>query len=126
MATNTQKIGWIGIGRMGYAMAERLARSGADLTVWNRTRAKAEPLAKSGAKVAAALVDLAACDVVFVMVSTWHDVKEVVAGPGGLLSGEHAPALVVECSSISLEGSAELRTILAAGGGARGGAAGAG
>ena len=41
------KLGWIGIGRMGYAMAERLAKGGADLTVWNRTRAKAEPLARS-------------------------------------------------------------------------------
>ena len=39
------RIGWIGIGRMGYAMAERLAKAGADLTVWNRTRPKAEPLA---------------------------------------------------------------------------------
>ncbi|HEY2558211.1 MAG TPA: NAD(P)-dependent oxidoreductase [Caldimonas sp.] len=114
MATNTQKIGWIGIGRMGYAMAERLARAGADLTVWNRTRAKAEPLTKSGAKVAGALVELASCDIVFVMVSTWDDVKEVIAGRGGLLSGERAPKLVVECSSISLEGSAELRAILAA------------
>ena len=45
--TNT-KLGWIGIGRMGYAMAERLAEGGADLTVWNRTRAKAEPLAAQG------------------------------------------------------------------------------
>jgi 3-hydroxyisobutyrate dehydrogenase-like beta-hydroxyacid dehydrogenase len=114
MATNTQKIGWIGIGRMGYAMAERLAKSGAELTVWNRTRAKAEPLAKHGAKVASEIVELAACDIVFVMVSTWDDVKEVVAGPGGLLSGERAPGLVVECSSISLEGSAELRATLAA------------
>jgi 3-hydroxyisobutyrate dehydrogenase-like beta-hydroxyacid dehydrogenase len=114
MATNAHKIGWIGIGRMGYAMAERLAKAGADLTVWNRTRAKAEPLAKSGAKIAGALVDLAACDIVFVMVSTWDDVREVVTGPGGLLSGERAPKLVVECSSISLEGSAELREILAA------------
>ena len=52
--TNTpSKLGWIGIGRMGYAMAERLAKGGADLTVWNRTRAKAEPLTASGAKVAA-------------------------------------------------------------------------
>jgi 3-hydroxyisobutyrate dehydrogenase len=114
MATNTQKIGWIGIGRMGYAMAERLAMAGADLTVWNRTRAKAEPLTKSGARIAGSLVDLAACDIVFVMVSTWDDVQEVVAGPGGLLSGDRAPRLVVECSSISLEGSAELRKILAA------------
>ena len=46
------KLGWIGIGRMGYAMAERLAKAGCDLTVWNRTRAKAEPLAKHGAKIA--------------------------------------------------------------------------
>ena len=35
------KLGWIGIGRMGYAMAERLAKAGCDIAVWNRTRAKA-------------------------------------------------------------------------------------
>ena len=46
------KLGWIGIGRMGYAMAERLAKAGCDITVWNRTREKAEPLAKYGAKIA--------------------------------------------------------------------------
>jgi 3-hydroxyisobutyrate dehydrogenase len=117
MTANTStstKLGWIGIGRMGHAMAERLAKSGADLTVWNRTRAKAEPLAALGAKVATRLDELAGCDIVFVMVSTWDDVKEVVAGPHGLLSGERAPGLVVECSSISLDGSAELRALLAA------------
>jgi 3-hydroxyisobutyrate dehydrogenase-like beta-hydroxyacid dehydrogenase len=98
---------------MGYAMAERLAKGGADLTVWNRTRSKAEPLAQHGAKVAAALPELAACDIVFCMVSTWDDVKEVVAGPGGLLSEpRRAPRLLIECSSISLEGSAELRRLL--------------
>jgi 3-hydroxyisobutyrate dehydrogenase len=113
-AASGTRVGWIGIGRMGYAMAERLAKSGADVTVWNRTRSKAEPLAQHGAKIAASIVDLAACDIVFVMVSTWDDVKEVVAGPRGLLSGGKAPKLVVECSSISLEGSAELRTLLAA------------
>ena len=43
-----QKIGWIGAGRMGTPMAERLIKAGFDLTVWNRTRAKAEPLAKLG------------------------------------------------------------------------------
>jgi 3-hydroxyisobutyrate dehydrogenase len=108
------QLGWIGSGRMGFAMAERLAKSGADVTVWNRTRAKAEPLTAFGAKVADALTDLAACDIVFVMVSTWDDVRQVVAGPGGLLSGSKAPKLVVECSSISLEGSAELRALLTA------------
>jgi len=109
-----KRIGWIGIGRMGYAMAERLVKSGADVTVWNRTRAKAEPLAALGAMVADRVVDLAGCDIVFVMVSTWDDVREVVAGPAGLLSGAKSPKLVIECSSISLEGSAELRTLLAA------------
>ena len=108
----TQTLGWIGIGRMGYAMAERLAKAGADLTVWNRTRAKAEPLSALGAKVATDLSELAACDVVFVMVSTWDDVREVINGPRGLLSGERAPKMVIECSSISLEGSAELRASL--------------
>ena len=94
MADTHTKIGWIGIGRMGYAMAERLARGGADLTVWNRTPAKAEPLAALGAKVARELRELAACDIVYVMVSTWNDVKEVVGGANGLLSGPHSPKLV--------------------------------
>jgi 3-hydroxyisobutyrate dehydrogenase-like beta-hydroxyacid dehydrogenase len=107
-------LGWIGIGRMGHAMAERLVRGGADLTVWNRTRSKAEPLAALGAKIASNIADLAACDIVFVMVSTWDDVHEVIAGPQGLLSAQGAPKMVIECSSISLEGSAQLRALLAA------------
>ena len=100
---------------MGYVMAERLAKGGAALTVWNRTPAKAQPLEAYGAKVAHQLSDLAACDIVFVMVSTWDDVREVIAGPRGLLAASQvATRLVVECSSISLEGSAELRELLRA------------
>ncbi|HET9733762.1 MAG TPA: NAD(P)-dependent oxidoreductase [Burkholderiales bacterium] len=104
-------VGWIGAGRMGYEMAARLAKGGADVLVWNRTRAKAEPLAQYGAKVAERLTELAARDVVFCMVSTWKDVKHVMHE---LLAGKHKPRLVIECSSISLEGSAELRQLLAA------------
>src|SRR5688572_19375497 len=100
------KLGWIGTGRMGYAMAERLAKGGCDIAVWNRTREKAEPLAKHGAKVVSDLKELAARDIVFVMVSTWDDVKQVVEK---LLSSTGRPKMVVECSSISLQGSAELR-----------------
>ena len=115
MATDKRpSIGWIGTGRMGYEMAARLAKGGADVLVWNRTRAKAEPLEKYGAKIASALPELAARDIVFCMVSTWDDVKEVIAGPAGLLSAAVKPRMVIECSTISLEGSAELRTILAA------------
>jgi len=103
------KLGWIGIGRMGYAMAERLAKAGCDITVWNRTRAKAEPLAKSGAKIADTLAELANCDIVFTMVSTGKDVKEVLYGPAGVTSRGGAPKIVVDSTSISLEESAEIR-----------------
>jgi len=104
-----RKLGWIGIGRMGYAMAERLAKAGCDITVWNRTRAKAEPLAKAGAKIAGSLADLAACDIVFTMVSTGKDVKEVLFGPNGVMSKGGAPKIVVDSTSISLDESAEIR-----------------
>ena len=117
IAAKAARLGWIGAGRMGFEMARRLAKSGCDIAVWNRTRAKADPLAKDGAKVADSLPDLAGCDIVFCMVSTFDDVKEVIAGPKGLLSKAsgkgRVPRMVVECSSISLEGSAELRKILA-------------
>ena len=114
MPTNTESfsIGWIGTGRMGYEMAGRLAKGGADVLAWNRTRSKAEPLAACGAKIAGSLAELAARDIVFCMVSTWEDVKQVMKG---LLDGASKhPRLVIECSSISLEGSAELRKMLAA------------
>jgi len=107
------KLGWIGIGRMGYAMAERLAKAGCDITVWNRTRSKAEPLAKSGAKVAHSLADLAACDIVFTMVSTGKDVKEVLFGANGVGAKGRMPKIVVDSTSISLEESAEIREKLA-------------
>jgi 3-hydroxyisobutyrate dehydrogenase-like beta-hydroxyacid dehydrogenase len=95
---------------MGYEMAARLAKGGADVLVWNRTRAKAEPLAQHGAKIAGRLAELAARDVVFCMVATWKDVKQVMQA---LLAGKAQPRVVIECSSISLEGSAELRELLA-------------
>src|SRR5690349_20207337 len=94
---------------MGYAMAERLAKSGCDIAVWNRTRPKAEPLAQSGAKVVNALTDLAERATVFTMVSTGKEVKEVLFGANGVLSKGKAPKIVVDSTSISLEESAEIR-----------------
>ena len=111
MQTRTdQKLGWIGAGRMGYAMAERLAKGGCDIAVWNRTKAKADPLSKYGAKVVNQLEELSTKDILFVMVSTYDDVKEVL----GKALAKGKPKMVVECSSISLEGSAELRKDLSA------------
>ena len=113
MAEKKHTIGWIGIGRMGYAMAERLAKSGCDIAVWNRTRAKAEPLAKCGARVVDSLAELADRDIVFTMVSTGKDVKEVLFGAAGVMSQGKAPEIVVDSTSISLEESAEIRAKLA-------------
>ena len=104
------KLGWIGIGRMGYAMAQLLATVGCDLTVWNRTRSKAEPLTKFGARIVDDISDLAACDIVFTMVSTGDDVKSVLAA---MMARGRAPKIVVDSSSISLEASAEIRQTLA-------------
>jgi len=92
-------------------MAAHLAKGGADVLAWNRTRAKAEPLAKHGAKIADKVSELASRDIVFCMVSTWDDVKEVMTRL--LEGGKPQPRIVIECSSISLEGSAELRAMLA-------------
>jgi len=108
LPTHTEKLGWIGTGRMGYAMAERLAKGGCDIAVWNRTKEKAQPLEKYGAKVVNQLEELSTKDILFVMVSTLDDVKEVI----GKALAKGKPKMVVECSSISLEGSAELRQML--------------
>jgi len=99
----------IGLGAMGSRFARRFLAAGHDVIVWNRTAEKAQPLAQYGAKVVRLLPDLASRDIVFCMVSTWDDVKAVI---GKLLSGPDKPRMLIECSSISLEGSAELRQIL--------------
>jgi 3-hydroxyisobutyrate dehydrogenase len=110
----TKRIGWIGLGRMGEAMVTRLLKAGHGVHVWNRTASKAEHLAEYGARIEKNKIDLAACDVVFTMVSTTEDLKEVLFGTGGLVSGAQKPRVVVDSSSISQEGSADIRAQLQA------------
>lgn len=107
------KIGWIGIGRMGFPMAERLLNAGYDLSVWNRTRSKAEPLAGKGATIVDNPRDLAAVDVLGTMVSTGKDMEQVYFGEIGVLSGDKSPAIFLDCSSIAVGESAKLRARLA-------------
>ena len=109
MAQHTQKVGWIGMGRMGYPMAERLLKAGYDVSIWNRTRSKAEPLAKIGGKVVDKLSDLSGMDVVFSIVAEGKDVEEVYLGKNGVLSGNKTPGVFVDCSTISVEESVEIR-----------------
>ncbi len=116
MPDATATVGWIGIGRMGYAMAERLIKAGTPLNIWNRTKAKAEPLAKLGAVIRDRPADLAEVDILFTMVSTGQDVIDVLFGERGVTSGgaKRLPRIVVDCSSISIEDSADIRGRLAA------------
>jgi 3-hydroxyisobutyrate dehydrogenase len=109
------RLGWIGTGRMGYAMASRLLMHGCGVAVYNRTRSKAEPLVALGARVVDFPADLADCDIVFTMVSGPDDLIEVVTGAKGVLSRtDHAPKLLVDCSSVSMEASAAVRVQAAA------------
>jgi 3-hydroxyisobutyrate dehydrogenase len=94
---------------MGYSMAERLVKAGHDVSIWNRTRAKAEPLAAKGGKVVDKLSELASCDIVFSIVSTGHDLEEVVFGKDGVASAGKLPKIMVDCSTISVDESAAIR-----------------
>ncbi len=108
---NRHSLGWIGTGRMGYALVERLLGAGCNVSVYNRTRAKAEPLAKLGARVVDAPRDLADRDIVVTTVSGSDDFAEVVLGPGGLLAGEgRGPSVLVDCSTVSTEVSERVRS----------------
>jgi 3-hydroxyisobutyrate dehydrogenase len=110
MTSIKHKIGWIGMGRMGYPMAEWLVKAGYDVSIWNRTKAKAEPLAAKGAKLVNSPADLAGVDILFTMVSTGKDVEQVYFGEGGVASVKgRLPKIFVECSSISVEESESVR-----------------
>ena len=99
---------------MGVALIRRLLDAGCDVTVYNRTKAKAEPLAESGAKIASTAAELASADIVFVTVGTSQDLVDALTGPGGLASGGQVPSVVVDCSTVSAEASQQVREMLAA------------
>jgi 3-hydroxyisobutyrate dehydrogenase len=91
-------------------MAERLIKAGYDVAIWNRTRAKAEPLGKSGGKVVANLSDLKNVDVLFSIVSTGKDLEDVYFGSKGVAAGGgKLPKIFVDCSTIAVEESAAIR-----------------
>lgn len=105
------RVGWIGLGRMGLPMATRLLDAGYSLSIWNRTKSKAEPLGERGANVVNELTDLAGVDVLFTMVATGDDVKGVCIGPNGVFGKGRAAksTILVDCSSIGIDESNELR-----------------
>ncbi len=111
---HAHRLGWLGTGRMGVEMGRRLLSAGCDLAVFNRSMSKAEPLTRLGAKPAATAADLAARDIVFITVGSSQDLISAVLGPGGLMSGTGAaPAVLIDCSTVSAEASARVRAEVA-------------
>jgi 3-hydroxyisobutyrate dehydrogenase-like beta-hydroxyacid dehydrogenase len=108
------RIGWIGAGRMGSALVKRLLDAGYDVSIYNRTRSKAEALARLGAAVVDSPAELADRDVVFTMVGGSDDFKEVTIGRDGVLSRAGAsPPIVIDSTTISQAASDEVRAIAA-------------
>jgi 3-hydroxyisobutyrate dehydrogenase len=113
MAQKVEKIGWIGMGRMGFPMAERLLKAGHDVSIWNRTRAKAEPLAAKGGRIVDHLSDLRHVDVLFSIVSTGKDLDQVLFGKNSVTGGGgKMPPIFVDCSTIAVEESDAIRARL--------------
>jgi 3-hydroxyisobutyrate dehydrogenase-like beta-hydroxyacid dehydrogenase len=102
------KVGFIGLGRMGSAMAANLLAAGHDLTVYNRTEAKAEPLVKRGAHFAKTPGHAARGEAVITMLADDHAVDEVVFGHNGLLAALAPGAVHISMSTISVAESERL------------------
>ena len=104
------RLGWIGAGRMGAALVERLLDGGRELSLYNRTSAKAEPLGSAGATLVESAAALADRDIVFTIVTGDAGLKAVTIGPDGLLSrADVAPAVIVDSSTVSTGVSEEVR-----------------
>lgn len=111
MTDNLPTIGWIGAGRMGTQLIQRLLGAGYDVAVYNRTAAKVQPLVEAGASHVGRPVDLADRDIVFSMVSADKDLEAVLLGPDGLLTGDAAPRIVADVSTVSVATSEKVRAV---------------
>ncbi|MDJ0496857.1 MAG: NAD(P)-dependent oxidoreductase [Acidimicrobiia bacterium] len=106
----SKKIGWIGAGRMGSALIRRMLDAGCDVTVYNRTKAKAEALIEFGAKVVDSPIELSDRDIVFTTVAGPKDVIEVTLGEEGVLSDPAVcPKILIDSTTINFVASEQLR-----------------
>ncbi|MDK4702726.1 NAD(P)-dependent oxidoreductase [Rhizobium sp. CNPSo 4062] len=96
------KVGFIGLGLMGSAMAVNLIKAGHEVTVYNRSRDKAEVLAREGAKVAATVADACGGEAVFTMLAHDDALSAVVHGNGGVLASVGKGAVHISASTISV------------------------
>jgi 3-hydroxyisobutyrate dehydrogenase-like beta-hydroxyacid dehydrogenase len=93
----------LGLGAMGGRIAARLLAAGHDVTVWNRTPAKAEPLVAQGARLAGTLAEAAlAADAVLVMVADPAALAEVTEGPDGVAAGARTGTTILQMSTVGV------------------------
>ena len=98
---STEKLGYLGLGMMGFPMTQRLVAAGHDVTVWNRSSGKAAALVEAGAKLAGFPREVAAtASIIFMCLTDAAAVEDVVFGPDGLATADGAGKLVVDFSSI--------------------------
>jgi 3-hydroxyisobutyrate dehydrogenase-like beta-hydroxyacid dehydrogenase len=97
------RVGFIGLGHMGHGMALSLLKAGHEVTVYNRTRAKAEELAGSGARVADSIAEACRGVVVFTMLANDEAVESVVFSEAGILSSLGLGAMHISSSTISVD-----------------------
>ncbi|WP_089324806.1 NAD(P)-binding domain-containing protein [Actinomadura meyerae] len=110
------RIAFLGLGRMGAPMAARLLAAGHDLTVWNRTPARAAPLAGAGAAVAATPAEAAAGrDLVITMLTDADAVESALLGPGGAVPALAPGAVIADMSTIGPDAVRRVRDRLPAG-----------
>jgi len=96
------KLGFIGLGQMGAAMAANLVKAGHDVTVFNRTPAKAEPLVALGAHAAKTVADACGGDIVMTMLADDHAVEEAAFAGHGIVASLAKGALHISCSTIGV------------------------
>lgn len=96
------KVGFIGLGHMGSAMALNLLKAGHEVTVYNRSAAKARPLASQGARVAGSIAEACRGDAVMTMLANDEALASVVEGPDGILASLGSGALHISSSTISV------------------------
>src|SRR3954453_19029370 len=97
-----RRIGFLGLGTMGAAMAGNLSRAGFEVTAWNRSPGRAPELDELGVARADTPADVARdVDALVICVSDTPDVAAVLFGPGGVADGAREGLLVIDCSTIS-------------------------
>jgi 3-hydroxyisobutyrate dehydrogenase-like beta-hydroxyacid dehydrogenase len=105
------KVAFIGLGNMGAPMARNLIRAGHDVTVYNRTRAKAEALAADGARIADSVAHaVRGCEIAITMLADDRAVEEAIFGADGMLQALPLGAVHMSTSTISVEMSKRLAT----------------